>query len=167
MDDQPLTIKPGCLKRSIEDSASDVPASMRNKYSSMKYGDDWSSVSSDLMDDKNSISSISKSLPKDQKSHLKFKIPKNLNNGNQNALSLPGKDEITCVKGIRSERRRPKPIEDRASIEDVEDTPPIATQLSRTSEALLSTINRLKLVATDEDRDASLADDPHTAKSTA
>ncbi|KAL2514467.1 PHD finger family protein [Forsythia ovata] len=109
-------------KRSIEDSASDVPASRRNKYSSRKYGEDGPSVSGDLMDDKNSIPSISEPLPKDQKSYLKFKIPKNSNNGNQNALSLPGKDEITSVKGQRSKRRRPATIEDRASIEDVEDT---------------------------------------------
>ncbi|KAL2514474.1 PHD finger family protein [Forsythia ovata] len=118
----PLNTRALLGKRSIEDSASDVPASRRNKYSSRKYGEDGPSVSGDLMDDKNSIPSISEPLPKDQKSYLKFKIPKNSNNGNQNALSLPGKDEITSVKGQRSKRRRPATIEDRASIEDVEDT---------------------------------------------
>ncbi|KAL2491605.1 PHD finger family protein [Abeliophyllum distichum] len=118
----PLNTRALLGKRSIEDSASDVPASRRNKYSSRKYGEDGPSVSGDLMNDKNSIPSISEPLPKDQKSHLKFKIPKNSNNGNQNSFSLPGKDEITSVKGQRSKRRRPATIEDRASIEDVEDT---------------------------------------------
>ncbi|KAL2514445.1 uncharacterized protein Fot_28416 [Forsythia ovata] len=54
-------------KRSIDDSASDIPASTRNKYSSMKYGEDGPSVSGDLMDDKNSIPLISEPLPKGSK----------------------------------------------------------------------------------------------------
>ncbi|KAI3448879.1 hypothetical protein Pfo_005544 [Paulownia fortunei] len=108
-------------KRGTEDSASarsgsEVPVSRRNKYSLMKNAEDGS-VSGDLIDDSSSIPSISQAT-KDRKPYLKFKIPKNSNNGNQNVpsnlstgnqnpLPLPGKDEITYTRGQRSKRRRP------------------------------------------------------------
>ncbi|XP_022895943.1 uncharacterized protein LOC111410019 isoform X3 [Olea europaea var. sylvestris] len=109
----PLNTRSLLGKRSIEDGAFDVSASRRNKYSKMKYEEDGSSAKE---------SKILESLPMDRKSHLKFKIPTNSNNGDQNALSLPGKDEMTSVKGQRSKRRRPATFEDRALTEGVEET---------------------------------------------
>ncbi|KAL0373266.1 UNVERIFIED_CONTAM: hypothetical protein Sradi_3242300 [Sesamum radiatum] len=89
----------------------------RSKYSSMKPAED-SPISGDLIDDNSSIPSISQASTKDRKPFLKFKIPKNSNNGNQNVpsnfstgtqnpLPLPGKEEITYTRGQRSKRRRP------------------------------------------------------------
>ncbi|XP_020553450.1 uncharacterized protein LOC105173340 isoform X2 [Sesamum indicum] len=109
-------------KRGTEDSASvrsgsEVPVSRRTKYSSVKPAED-SPISGDLIDDNSSIPSISQASTKDRKPFLKFKIPKNSNNGNQNVpssfsnvtqnpLPLPGKEEITYTRGQRSKRRRP------------------------------------------------------------
>ncbi|PIN27162.1 putative transcription factor HALR/MLL3, involved in embryonic development [Handroanthus impetiginosus] len=97
-------------------SGSDVPVSKRSKHSS-KHAEDGS-VSDDLIDDSGELPSISQASTKDRKPFLKFKIPKNSNNGNQdvisnltsgnqNPLPLPGKDEITYARGQRSKRRRP------------------------------------------------------------
>lgn len=105
----------GLGKRSIEDS-SDVPVSKRSKHSSLKHAEDGS-VSGDLIDDSSSIPSMS---TKDKKPFLKFKIPKNSSNGNQNVpsnvntgsqnpLPLVVKDEITYTRGQRSKRKRPAP----------------------------------------------------------
>ncbi|KAL6498664.1 hypothetical protein OROGR_028211 [Orobanche gracilis] len=96
-------------KRSTEDiayarSESEIPISKRNKYSSIKDAENGS-ISGNLVDESSS------------KPSLKFKIPKNSNNGNQsvpsslnsgiqNSLSLPGKEEITYTRGQRSKRRR-------------------------------------------------------------
>ncbi|KAK6143165.1 hypothetical protein DH2020_023513 [Rehmannia glutinosa] len=109
-------------KRGTEDSASarsgsEVPVSRGNKYSSIKHAEE-ESISGDLIDDSSSIPSVPQDSSKDRKPFLKFKIPKNSNNGNQNvpsdsntgnqnSLSLPGKDEITYTRGQRSKRRRP------------------------------------------------------------
>ncbi|KAL8542260.1 hypothetical protein ACS0TY_003213 [Phlomoides rotata] len=110
----------GVRKRSTEDSASDVPVSKRSKHSSFKHAADGS-VSGDLIDDSSSsIPSMSQATIKDHKPFLKFKIPKNSNNGNQNVpsnantgnqipLPLAVKDEITYTRGQRSKRRRPAP----------------------------------------------------------
>ncbi|XP_041998501.1 uncharacterized protein LOC121748305 [Salvia splendens] len=110
-------------KRSAEESASarsgsEAPASRRIKYSSKGHGDD-ASVSGDYIDD-------SSAPTKERKPYLKFKIPKNSNNGNQtvssnltigNQDSLPpsGKDEITYTRGQRSKRRRPAPGDEDSS----------------------------------------------------
>ncbi|KAI3445034.1 hypothetical protein Pfo_001699 [Paulownia fortunei] len=110
-------------KRGTEDSASarsgsEVPVSRRNKYSSLKYGEDGSIISGELIDDNSSSPSMSQASSKDRKPYLIFKIPKNsnngnqnvpsnLNNGNQNPLPLPGKEDITYTRGQRSKRRRP------------------------------------------------------------
>ncbi|KAK4384237.1 hypothetical protein Sango_2735200 [Sesamum angolense] len=109
-------------KEGTEDTASvrsgyEVPVSRRTKYSSMKPAED-SPISGDLIDDNSSMPSISQASTKDRKPFLKFKIPKNSNNGNQNVpsnvstgtqnpLPLPGKEEITYTRGQRSKRRRP------------------------------------------------------------
>lgn len=93
-------------KRNAEDIAS-----RRSKQASM--GD--VSVSGDLVDDSSNLPSVSEAPAKERKPFLKFKIPKNLNNGNSN-LSIgtldslpppPGKDELTYTRGQRSKRRRP------------------------------------------------------------
>lgn len=95
---------------------SEVSDSKRGRYSSMKHAEDESG-SGDLIDESTSIPSISQAS-KDRKPYLKFKIPKNSNNGsqnvssnsnigNQNTLPLPGKEEITYTRGQRSKRRRP------------------------------------------------------------
>lgn len=93
-------------KRNAEDSAS-----RRSKQASM--GD--VSVSGDLVDDSSNLPSVSEAPTKERKPFLKFKIPKNLNNGNSNLNvgkleSFPpplGKDELTYTRGQRSKRRRP------------------------------------------------------------
>ncbi|XP_073143653.1 uncharacterized protein [Henckelia pumila] len=139
-EDEPLKNAHSVLgKRSIEDSAStrsgsDVLASQRNKFSSMKYTDDRPTVSVDL-DNGNSSSMLNSA--NDHKPYLKFKIPNNSNTGHQNAsnnsnqglnqkersdgrvdvgqmiiqtpspLPHPGKKEITYTRGQRSKRRRP------------------------------------------------------------
>ncbi|KAL0289756.1 UNVERIFIED_CONTAM: hypothetical protein Sangu_2603800 [Sesamum angustifolium] len=101
----------------VDGSGSEVPVSRRTKYSSMKPAED-SPISGDLIDDNSSMPSISQASTKDRKPFLKFKIPKNSNNGNQNVpsnfstgtqnpLPLPGKEEITYTRGQRSKRRRP------------------------------------------------------------
>ncbi|KAL6565663.1 hypothetical protein OROHE_004718 [Orobanche hederae] len=108
-------------KRSAEDSAyarsgSEIPISKRNRYSSVKDTENGSS-SGNLVDESSSKPSASQALSRDRKPSLKFKIPKNSNNGNQsvpssmnsgiqNSLSLPGKEEITYTRGQRSKRRR-------------------------------------------------------------
>ncbi|KAL6560581.1 hypothetical protein OROGR_004140 [Orobanche gracilis] len=108
-------------KRSTEDiayarSESEIPISKRNKYSSIKDAENGS-ISGNLVDESSSKPSASQSLSRDRKPSLKFKIPKNSNNGNQsvpsslnsgiqNSLSLPGKEEITYTRGQRSKRRR-------------------------------------------------------------
>ncbi|PIN14085.1 putative transcription factor HALR/MLL3, involved in embryonic development [Handroanthus impetiginosus] len=109
-------------KRGTEGSASprsesEVPVGKRNKYSSMKCGEDRPTVSGDLIDDNSNLTSMSQASSNDRKPYLKFKIPKNsnngsqnvpsnLNSGNQNPLPLPGK-EITYTRGQRSKRKRP------------------------------------------------------------
>ncbi|GER37895.1 PHD finger family protein [Striga asiatica] len=81
----------------------EVPVSKRSKHSSTKNGDD---MSGDVL-----------ASSRDRKPSLKFKIPKNTNNGNQSvsgnlgtgnqtSLSLHGKDDITYTRGQRSKRRR-------------------------------------------------------------
>ncbi|KAK4414470.1 hypothetical protein Salat_2860000 [Sesamum alatum] len=109
--------------RGTGDSASarsglEVPVNRRNKYSSMKYGEDRPTVSGDMIDDNSSLPSMSPASSKDRKPYLKFRIPKSSNNGNQNVLSdsnngnqnplpLSGKEDITYTRGQRSKRRRP------------------------------------------------------------
>lgn len=112
----------GLGKRSTDDSASarsgsDVPVSKRSKRSSLMHAEDGS-VSGDLIDDSSSIPSMSHASSKEHKPFLKFKIPKNSNNGNQNVpsnlntgsqnpLPLVVKNEITYTRGQRSKRKRP------------------------------------------------------------
>lgn len=104
-------------KRSAEDSAPGVPSSRRSKHFSMGHGEDVS-VSGDPIDDSSSLPSVSQTSTKERKPFLKFKIPKNTTNGNQNVSSdsnignqdsLPptGKNEIIYTRGQRSKRRRP------------------------------------------------------------
>ncbi|XP_057790090.1 uncharacterized protein LOC131007027 isoform X2 [Salvia miltiorrhiza] len=114
-------------KRSAEDSASarsgpEVPASRRSKHTSIGHGEDVS-ASGDLIDDSSSLPSVSQAPTKERKPYLKFKIPKNSNNGNQivsstgnqDSLPPPGKDEITYTRGQRSKRRRPAPGDEDSS----------------------------------------------------
>ncbi|CAA2981500.1 transcription factor HALR MLL3, involved in embryonic development [Olea europaea subsp. europaea] len=117
----PLDTRALLGKRSNEDrasavSGSEVPASKRNKYSSLKYSGDGQTVSGNLIDDDSNIPSFSQSAPKDLKSRMKIKISNNSNNGNQDSLAVHGKDEITYVKGQRSKRRRPAMFEDKTPI---------------------------------------------------
>lgn len=113
-------------KRSAEDSAS----ARRTEHFSMGHEDD-ASVSGDPIDDGSSLASVSQASTKERKPFLKFKIPKNSSNGNQNTSSdsnignpdslPPGKNEIIYTRGQRSKRRRPA-VGDEESSQKFEDS---------------------------------------------
>lgn len=122
-------------KRGNEDSASarsgpEVPVNRRNKYSSITNGEDGPTISSELIDGNSSLRSKSQASSKPS---LIFKIPNssntgnqnvqnNLNDGNQNTLGQPRKEDITYSRGQRSKRKRSAVVEGDTSKRLVDNT---------------------------------------------